>query len=85
MGAVRIKVDASGRVVIPQSLRRDFGVEHGGHLLLIDHDGRLELRRDPGDVQIRTVDGFPVLTVAGEEVVFTADDVRTALDDARSS
>lgn len=85
MGAVRIKVDASGRIVIPQSLRRDFGVEHGGHLVLVDHAGRLELRRDPGDIEIEMVHGFPVLTVAGDEVVFTTDDVRTALDDARSS
>ena len=41
MGAVTVKVDASGRVVIPKELREQLGIPEGGELRLSVEDGEL--------------------------------------------
>jgi AbrB family looped-hinge helix DNA binding protein len=41
MGAVAVKVDASGQVVIPQDMREALGIPDGGELLLTVEDGEL--------------------------------------------
>lgn len=41
MGAVTVKVDASGRVVIPKDLRDALGIPEGGELELTIKDGEL--------------------------------------------
>lgn len=41
MGAVTVKVDASGRVVIPKEQREQLGIPDGGTLLLTVEDGEL--------------------------------------------
>ncbi len=41
MGAVTVKVDSSGRVVIPDEVRAALGIPDGGELLLTVEDGEL--------------------------------------------
>ena len=41
MGAVTVKVDASGRVVIPREMREALGIPHGGDLQLTLENGSL--------------------------------------------
>ncbi|MDB5371788.1 MAG: Antidote-toxin recognition MazE, bacterial antitoxin [Belnapia sp.] len=41
MGAVTVKVDGSGRVVIPKDLREQLGIPDGGELQLSVRDGAL--------------------------------------------
>ena len=41
MGAVMVKVDASGRLVIPKDQREALGIPHGGELRLTVEDGEL--------------------------------------------
>jgi len=42
MGAVTVKVDASGRLVIPKEMREELGLLHGGELRLSIEDGLLQ-------------------------------------------
>jgi AbrB family looped-hinge helix DNA binding protein len=41
MGAIAVKVDSSGRVVIPPDVRTALGIPDGGELLLTVEDGEL--------------------------------------------
>lgn len=41
MGAVTVRVDGSGRVVIPKDLREQLGIPDGGELQLSVRDGAL--------------------------------------------
>jgi AbrB family looped-hinge helix DNA binding protein len=41
MGAVTVKVDASGRLVIPKDMRVELGIPDGGELRLSVEDGEL--------------------------------------------
>ena len=41
MGAIAVKVDGSGRVVIPKELREQLGIPDGGELQLSVQDGTL--------------------------------------------
>lgn len=73
-----VKVDAAGRLVLPQELRQAFGVDDGGHVLLVDEHGRLEIRRDPATVTVESRDGWPVVVIDGD-VRFTAQDTAAAV------
>ena len=41
MGAIMVKVDASGRLVIPKAQREQLGIPDGGELRLVVEDGEL--------------------------------------------
>ena len=41
MGAISVRVDGSGRVVIPKELREQLGIPDGGELQLSVQDGAL--------------------------------------------
>ena len=41
MGAIAVKVDSPGRVVIPPDVRTALGIPDGGELLLTVEDGEL--------------------------------------------
>lgn len=41
MGAVTVKVDSAGRVVIPKEMREELGIPDGGELRLTVEDGEL--------------------------------------------
>ena len=76
MGAVTVKVDSAGRVVIPKEMRQELGIPDGGELRLTVEDGELRGftlaylvwntgQEEGGDVVLRAVaSGLPVLLSA---------------------
>jgi AbrB family looped-hinge helix DNA binding protein len=73
-----VKVDAAGRLVLPQEVRQAFGVDDGGRVLLVDEHGRLEVRRDPTTAHVEVRDGWPEVAIDGD-VIFSAQDTAAAV------
>jgi len=81
-----VAIDASGRLVIPKSVREAAGIRPGTPLAIRFRDGRIEIEPAPLDVTVRVVGGVavaipnqPVSTLSAEQV----ERVRVALQDDR--
>jgi AbrB family looped-hinge helix DNA binding protein len=80
---MHIAIDAAGRVVIPQALRRRLGLSGGTKLDIEEIDGALVLR-PATKVRIETADdGLPILRVPEGTPSLTTDDVRRLVEESR--
>ncbi len=71
---MRVRIDQSGRLVLPKPFRRLVGLEDGGEVE-VTLEGTT-LRLDPTVTsrrEIEEVDGWPVLTVLGGSSISDAD------------
>lgn len=81
---MRVKIDAAGRLVIPQQLRRRLGVDGGGEVELTELDDKLEISAAPTPMHMeRTTGGVLVLRPEHELPRMSADTVRDVLDGTR--
>ncbi len=79
---MQITIDAAGRMVIPQALRRRLGLVAGTELDVQEIDGGVFLR-PVSRVQVEIADdGLPVVH-APDAPPMTTDDVRALIDEAR--
>jgi bifunctional DNA-binding transcriptional regulator/antitoxin component of YhaV-PrlF toxin-antitoxin module len=81
-----LRVDPQGRLVLPQAVRRRFGIE-GRSAELVAHetpDGLLiELPSSPATVT-QGEDGLPLVTIDGLEKSITSETVIAAIDAERA-
>lgn len=83
MNGMVITIDAAGRVVIPQALRRRLGLQGGSKLEVEEVDGAIVLRpaskvrMEIGD------DGMPILRAPKGTPPLTSDDVRRLIEESR--
>jgi AbrB family looped-hinge helix DNA binding protein len=78
-----ITIDAAGRVVIPQAVRRRIGLEAGTRLDVEEIDGAVVLR-PVSRVRIGTADdGLPIIRAPEGEAELTADDARRLVEESR--
>lgn len=79
-----ITIDAAGRVVIPQAIRRRLGLVAGTELEVDETDGGVVLR-PTSVVRIETAaDGLPILRVAHGTDELTTSDVRRLVEEGRA-
>ncbi len=79
-----ITIDAAGRVVIPQAIRRRLGLVAGTELEVDETDGGVVLR-PTSVVRIETAaDGLPILRVPHGTDELTTSDVRRLVEEGRA-
>lgn len=81
--AMRVSIDAAGRLVVPKPLRDALGIEPGAPLEISVRDGRLEIEPDP--TPMRVVQGPNGVILEADRALppLTADDVREVLEQVR--
>ncbi|HLY33264.1 MAG TPA: AbrB/MazE/SpoVT family DNA-binding domain-containing protein [Jatrophihabitantaceae bacterium] len=80
---MHVSIDAAGRVVIPQAVRRRLGLDPGTRLDIDEVDGAVVVR-PVNRVTIATGDdGLPILRVPADAAALTRDDVRRVLEESR--
>lgn len=76
-----ITIDAAGRVVIPQSVRRRLGLTAGTELEIDDVDGGVMLR-PTSKVRIEIAeDGLPIIRAPQGTPQMTSEDVRRLIEE----
>ena len=76
MTAIRTAIDASGRLVVPKSLRDQLGIVAGTPLLLTVRDGRLEIEPVYAEINIVERDGLQVAELVDALPPLSEDEVR---------
>ncbi|MDH4118252.1 MAG: AbrB/MazE/SpoVT family DNA-binding domain-containing protein [Acidimicrobiia bacterium] len=76
-------IDRAGRVVIPKAIRDRLHLVGGEQLDIEEHDGVIEIRPAPMDVDIVDTPDGPVVKSKRQIDPLTDDDVRAALDSIR--
>jgi AbrB family looped-hinge helix DNA binding protein len=71
---VTVKVDAQGRVVIPQAERERLGLIEGGALELVPTPERVLLERRRRATVTSGEDGLPLVTLDGDHTVSNAEE-----------
>lgn len=74
--AVTVKVDAQGRVVIPQAERERLGMPDGGALELVSTPEGVLLERRRQATVTSGEDGLPMVTLDGLDIVSHADAIQ---------
>lgn len=83
MVAMRVTVDAAGRMVIPKPLRAALGIGPDAELEIVSDGGGLRLDLVEGAMRsVEEQDGVPLLTLV-PGMVITDDDVRRLRDDGQ--
>jgi AbrB family looped-hinge helix DNA binding protein len=78
-----ITIDAAGRVVIPQALRRRLGLQGGSKLEIEEVDGAIVLR-PARRVRVEIAeDGLPIIRAPEDTQPLTTEDVRRVLEEVR--
>ena len=78
-----VTIDAAGRVVIPQALRRRLGLRGGTKLDIEEIDGAIVLR-PASKVRIEIAeDGMPILRAPEGTPAMTTEDVRRLIEESR--
>lgn len=81
---MRVKIDAAGRLVIPQQLRWRLGVDGGGEVELTELEGKLEISAAPTPMHTeRTAGDVLVLRPEHELPTMSVDTARDVLDETR--
>jgi AbrB family looped-hinge helix DNA binding protein len=81
--AMKIAMDAVGRLVVPKPLRDELGIHGPTELEVVARDGIIEI--SPADIPARVDDrgGTPVIVADQPVPPLTVDDVRAAVDRVR--
>jgi len=77
-----ITIDAAGRVVIPQAMRRRLGLDAGARLEIEEIDGTVVLRPASRVTVEIAADGLPILRSPGADPL-SSDDVRQVIEETR--
>lgn len=78
-----ITIDAAGRVVIPQSIRKRLGLQAGSKLEIDEVDGGVVLR-PVSSVRIETADdGLPIVFAPEGAAPMNTEDVRRVIEETR--
>ena len=78
-----VTIDAAGRVVIPQALRRRLGLQGGTRLEIEEIDGAIVLR-PASKVRVELADdGLPIVRAPEGAPQLSTEDVRRLLEDVR--
>jgi AbrB family looped-hinge helix DNA binding protein len=81
--AMKVTIDAAGRIVVPKPLRQALGLKPGQSLEIRAGDGRLEIEIAPTPMQLKKR-GKGVVAVPNAELpALTADQVRDTLERIR--
>lgn len=84
VSAMRVRIDAAGRLVIPRALRRVLGVEGAGDVEVVERGDRLEVRPAPTPMRTeRSRGGVLMLRPEQELPALSIETVREALDRSR--
>lgn len=81
---MRTTIDASGRLVVPKSLRAALGLRGGEELEIRARDGRLEIEPAPTPMQLERRGAGLVAVPEFDLPVLTEDVVRETLEQTRS-
>jgi AbrB family looped-hinge helix DNA binding protein len=78
-----VAIDAAGRVVIPQAVRRRLGLHGGSKLEIEEIDGAIVLR-PASRVRVGMADdGLPILRAPEDTPLLSTDDVRRLVEESR--
>ena len=80
---MRTTIDAAGRLVIPQAIRREAGLRPGSQVDVRLIDGRIEIEPAPLPVRLERRGRLVVAVAPGEIGPLRADVVASTLDDVR--
>ena len=78
-----VTIDAAGRVVIPQALRRRLGLRGGTKLDIEEVDGAIVLRPASKVRMEIAEDGMPILRAPVGTPKMTTEDVRRLIEESR--
>lgn len=81
--AMRIAIDAAGRMVIPKPLRDELGITSATELEVTARDGRLEVAVPELDVTVEVEGGVAVFRTAAPVAPLTVDQVRDVTERTR--
>jgi AbrB family looped-hinge helix DNA binding protein len=81
--AMRIPIDAAGRLVIPKALRDAAGIVPGGVVEATLRDGRIELEAPPAEVRLEKRDRIVVAVHEPGTPTLTTEDVQATIDRLR--
>lgn len=84
---VTVGVDQQGRIVLPKSVRRRFGLDgRAGRLRILDTPDGVLLVAPPARATVhRDEDGLPAVTIDGFEGVVENEEVIEAIDQERAT
>lgn len=82
--AMRIPIDAAGRLVIPKALRDAAGIVPGGAVEATVRDGRIELEAPPAEVRLEKRGAVLVVVHEPGTPTLTTEDVQAMIDRLRA-
>ena len=82
--AMKVTIDAAGRIVVPKPLRQVLGLKPGQPLEIRASDGRLEIEIAPTPMQLKKRGKGVVAVLDAELSALTAQQVRDMLERVRS-
>jgi bifunctional DNA-binding transcriptional regulator/antitoxin component of YhaV-PrlF toxin-antitoxin module len=80
---MKVAIDDVGRIVIPQSLREELGINGPADLELTAADGRLELTVPDVPAHIEDRDGLAVIVTDEPMTPMSVEETRAAIDSVR--
>ena len=82
--AMKIPIDAAGRLVIPKALRDAAGIVPGGAVVATVRDGRIELEAPPAEVRLEKHGRVLVAVHEPCTPTLTTEDVQATIDRLRA-
>lgn len=77
-------IDAAGRIVIPKPLRDRLGLSGGAEVVVAEHDGVIEIRPAPVEVDLVRTGSVTVLQPRSVPALIDEGDVRATLEKVRT-
>jgi len=80
---MRTTIDKGGRIVVPKEIRDAMGLTPGRKVDIVFADGRIEIEAAPAELELRTVDGLPVIQALDEIPPMEPGTVRQTIETVR--